>query len=175
MTFKFDELLGPTLINSKGEEVPTSSVLEGKKYVMFYFSAHWCPPCRAFTPRLADAYNAHIKYLENSSKAEGPDVNAEQNDEYVGEIEVVFISLDSVLSEYEQYRSTMPWYSVPHSNLWQMNIKDNLSNKYGIRTIPTLIVLDGEGGEVVTRNGKGEYSGFFKGDYKSASTGCSIS
>ncbi|GLV36728.1 hypothetical protein CBL_02437 [Carabus blaptoides fortunei] len=22
----------------------------------FYFSAHWCPPCRAFTPQLVDTY-----------------------------------------------------------------------------------------------------------------------
>eukprot|EP00804_Cyclotella_cryptica_P019206 CCRYP_006121-RC/>CCRYP_006121-RC protein AED:0.45 eAED:0.45 QI:0/0/0/1/0/0/2/0/132 len=132
---------------------------------MLYFSAHWCPPCRAFTPRLADAYNAHIKYLESAGLNDGND----------GEIEVIFISLDSVLSEYEHYRSTMPWYSVPHSNLWQLNIKDDLSKKYSIRTIPTLIILNGEGGEVVTRNGKGEYSAFFKGDYQLASSGCSIS
>jgi hypothetical protein len=31
---KFDELLGTMLLNSKGEEVFTSTALEGKKYVM---------------------------------------------------------------------------------------------------------------------------------------------
>ena len=91
------------------------------------------------------------------------------------EIEVVFISLDSVSSEYENYRSTMPWYSVPHSNLWRLNIKDDLTNKYGVRTIPTLVVLDGKTGDVITKNGKGEYSSYFKGQYSIASSGCIIS
>ena len=33
------------------------AALEGKVYGI-YFSAHWCPPCRQFTPRLAQTYNA---------------------------------------------------------------------------------------------------------------------
>jgi nucleoredoxin len=140
-----------------------------------YFSAHWCPPCRAFTPRLAEAYSAHIKYLDETSKADGAELTAEQTIEDVGEIEVIFVSLDSVLSEYDNYRSSMPWYSVPHSNLWQMNIKDNLTQKYGVRSIPTLVVLNGESGDVVTRNGKGEYAGYFKGDYQAPSSGCVMS
>ena len=90
-----------------------------------YFSAHWCPPCRAYTPRLAEAYIAHIKHLEEALKSEGSDKD-------LGEIEVVFISLDSVKSDYDKYRSTMPWYSVPHDKLWQLNIKDDLSNRYGM-------------------------------------------
>ncbi|KAL3794621.1 hypothetical protein ACHAWO_007487 [Cyclotella atomus] len=164
---KFDELLGTMLLNSKGEEVFTSTALEGKKYVMLYFSAHWCPPCRAFTPLLAEAYNAHIKYLNETNTAEGAEVKAEQNS--TGEIEVIFISLDSAVSEYEQYRSTMPWFSVPHAILWRLNIKDE------VRSIPTLVILDGESGEVITRNGKGEYSTYFKGDYQVASSGCTVS
>lgn len=113
--------------------------------------------------------------MNEPTDAKEAEVKAEQNSIDGGEIEVIFVSLDSVLSEYEQYRSTMPWFSVPHANLWRLNIKDDLSNKYGVRTIPTLVILDGESGEVITKNGKGEYSNYFKGDYQVASAGCTIS
>src|SRR5262245_983548 len=39
------------LINSQGEKV-SSRVLEGKM-VCLYFSASWCGPCKAVTPKLA--------------------------------------------------------------------------------------------------------------------------
>lgn len=109
--------------------------------------------------------------MHESRKSEG----AEQTNADDGEIEVVFVSLDSVLSDYEQYRSTMPWHSVPHANLWRLNIKDDLSKKYGVRTIPTLVVLDGKTGEVVTMNGKGDYGAYFKGNYQVASSSCTVS
>jgi thiol-disulfide isomerase/thioredoxin len=36
---------GPHLI-SKAGPVETNEALRDKAFVMLYFSAHWCPPCR---------------------------------------------------------------------------------------------------------------------------------
>ena len=74
-------------------------------YNRLYFSAHWCPPCRKFTPILATAYNAH-----DLSSRDGNTCNDDATT--TDEIEVIFISLDSVKSEYDSYRSNMPWPSV---------------------------------------------------------------
>eukprot|EP00584_Thalassiosira_punctigera_P019288 CAMPEP_0172550886 /NCGR_PEP_ID=MMETSP1067-20121228/33396_1 /TAXON_ID=265564 ORGANISM="Thalassiosira punctigera, Strain Tpunct2005C2" /NCGR_SAMPLE_ID=MMETSP1067 /ASSEMBLY_ACC=CAM_ASM_000444 /LENGTH=167 /DNA_ID=CAMNT_0013338567 /DNA_START=95 /DNA_END=598 /DNA_ORIENTATION=- len=167
MSSQFEELVGPTLLNDKGEEVPSSEALRGKKYVMLYFSAHWCPPCRKFTPLLAAAYNAHKAHVAATG-------GGDDDDE--GEIEVIFVSSDSVQSEYDQYRGAMPWLSVPFSNLHKLRIKDELSGKYGVRGIPDLIVLDGNNCEVVERNGRGRYASYFKGEYETASpSGCVVS
>jgi nucleoredoxin len=42
---------------TKDGEKDTMSVLEGKQFVAVYFSAHWCPPCRQFTPVLGAFYD----------------------------------------------------------------------------------------------------------------------
>ena len=52
-----EEIFGAEL-QGKGGIVNTSDALKEKKYVMIYFSAHWCPPCRGFTPVLAKKYSA---------------------------------------------------------------------------------------------------------------------
>eukprot|EP00124_Ichthyophonus_hoferi_P004637 Ihof_evm6s536 gene=Ihof_evmTU6s536 len=44
----------PALIRRDGSEVKPSEL--ANKPVLLYFSAHWCPPCRAFTPVLAEFY-----------------------------------------------------------------------------------------------------------------------
>merc|ERR1712088_563197 len=49
-------LKGQTLIKKDGSSHPADSALAGKPIVMIYFSAHWCPPCKAFTPVLKDFY-----------------------------------------------------------------------------------------------------------------------
>lgn len=144
-----------------------------------YFSAHWCPPCRKFTPLLAEAYNAHKKFLLEEQEDGTTTTNNEEanNNAPVGEIEVIFISLDSVQSEYDTYRSnTMPWLSVPFANLHKLRIKDALSKKYSVAGIPYLVVLDSFG-EVVTKKGRGEYAVYFRGEYQKggASVGCVVS
>ena len=51
----FVEMLGDTL-KTKDGTVKTAEALKDK-YVALYFSAHWCPPCRGFTPKLSEWYS----------------------------------------------------------------------------------------------------------------------
>ena len=53
-------LPGIDKVNTKDGQKQLSEILQGAdlKYVGIYFSAHWCPPCRNFTPVLAEFYNS---------------------------------------------------------------------------------------------------------------------
>jgi len=126
------ELFGETLISKVGE-VSTKDVVVGKKHVMIYFSAHWCPPCRGFTPQLAKAYTG--------SSMAGKDAV------------VIFVSSDRDQAGFDDYYKDMPWHALPFS---KRDLKEKLSQKYQVRGIPTLVVLDGEG-NLVTTNGRAEY------------------
>ena len=63
------------------------------KVLMFYFSMHNCPPCREFTPLLAELYKD-----ENES---------ERN------MEVIFFSGDPQEDVYNEYYGEMPWKAMP--------------------------------------------------------------
>ena len=58
--YKMDSLVGQQLMRKCGEVVKADKVLEDKKIICFYFSSHWCPPCKEFTPILADFYSVRI-------------------------------------------------------------------------------------------------------------------
>ena len=51
-----DILSGKTLRKVGGAKSSSADALAGKKVVIVFFSAHWCPPCRLFTPVLKDFY-----------------------------------------------------------------------------------------------------------------------
>ena len=68
----FNELITGKLIRADGTEAE-AGVLKDKT-VLVYFSAHWCPPCRRFTPEL-------VKVYDEWKAAEKP-------------VEVVFVSSD---------------------------------------------------------------------------------
>ncbi len=84
------EILGSNIVNKKGEKVDIKSAFSGK-VVGIYFSAHWCPPCRGFTPVLADFYNKH-----HTAK----------------NFEVVFVSSDRDQKSFDDYFGSMPWLSL---------------------------------------------------------------
>merc|ERR1712113_569480 len=99
-------------------------------YVMVYFSAHWCPPCIGFTPKLADYYNSN-----SSSK----------------KFEIVFVSADQDEKSMKEYFATMPWLAVKYSD---RKTEQTLSQTYGVSGIPMLVVLNAKTGEVVTKEGR---------------------
>merc|ERR1712072_275228 len=44
----------PPFVDKEGEEV---SLSERPGPLLLYFSAHWCPPCRGFTPKLVEFFS----------------------------------------------------------------------------------------------------------------------
>jgi len=99
--------------------------------VGIYFSAHWCPPCRGFTPKLAESY------LE--MKAAGK------------KWEIVFASSDQDQSQYDEYLGEMPFKAFPFGD----KRKDELNDMFDVSGIPTLVVVDPKTGKVITTGGRG--------------------
>jgi nucleoredoxin len=60
---KLVELLPASYIGQDKSEHSISDLND--KYLMLYFSAHWCPPCKQFTPKLSQAYTALKEHRDN--------------------------------------------------------------------------------------------------------------
>jgi len=117
----FSDLFGNSLIKGKtNETLETNSHLQGKN-VLVYFSAHWCPPCRAFTPKLSEFY---------------------QNNQTNIPFEIVFASADNGQESFDEYFGEMPWTAIPFS---EREVFQKLSEKFEIEGYPSLISLDSEG------------------------------
>ena len=105
-----ESVLGETLIKNDGTEVKTSELSTEKGGVIgIYFSAHWCPPCRGFTPKLASVYN--------EIKEEGKD------------FEIVFVSWDRDEESFKEYHGEQPWLALPFGS---SDEKDALGDKYQV-------------------------------------------
>lgn len=50
--------LDAAVVDSEGADIEAAPLLE-TDYLLLYFSAHWCPPCRTFTPKFVAFYNVH--------------------------------------------------------------------------------------------------------------------
>ena len=120
--------LGKSLY-SKRSLIDTSKIVTNNNIIALYFSAHWCPPCRNFTPKLVEIYQ---KYLKNNS------------------IEIIFVSWDKNEEEFNKYYDIMPWLAMPFNC---RNSKKDLNTKYKILSIPSLIFIKADTGEVVVRDG----------------------
>jgi nucleoredoxin len=127
-------LAGPNVINDavKGDLVRLSKdgvihaaddSLADKKLIAIYFSAHWCPPCRKFTPELVEYYNRV----------------APQHPEF----EVLFFSMDRSAYAMQTYMraTSMPWPAIDYQKL---ESKEAI-RKYAGSGIPCLVLVDSTG------------------------------
>jgi nucleoredoxin len=128
-------LKGRNLQKRDGDEykpVDAEAHLAGK-VVALYFSAHWCPPCRQFTPVLKDFYN---------------DLMEEDK-----EFEIIFVSFDRAEADLKSYMTEAHgnWCVFPFGD---PAIKE-LSEKYGVSGIPALVVLKPDGTAAI-QNGRSD-------------------
>jgi thiol-disulfide isomerase/thioredoxin len=88
---------------------------------------HDCPPCREFTPMLAELYN---------------EVN-----ENTRTLEVVYFSGDKTEDEFLEYFSEMPWFALPRD---QKKIMMNNAKRFKIKGVPSLVMLRVSDGKVLS-------------------------
>ena len=113
----------------KDGDVSKDDVLKAK-VVALYFSAHWCPPCRQFTPVLSKFYT---------------EVNKSEK-----QLEIIFVSLDQDQEQFKEYHETMSFLAMQ----WKDDRK-GVSDTMGISGIPALLVLKKDG-SVLSKNGRGD-------------------
>jgi len=111
--------------------------LEKKKLIALYFSAHWCAPCRKFTPELVDYYNRV----------------ATQHPEF----EIVFVSFDKSQFAMETYmrEANMPWPAVDFPKIGG---KEAI-RKYAGDGIPCLVLVDATGKVISSTYAGAQYLG----------------
>lgn len=125
-----------TLSGNKLKAAP-ADVLKGVKYFGIYYSAHWCPPCRRFTPKLVSFYR--------KMKKKHP------------EFEMIFVSSDkSEKAMVEYMRDTrMKWPALAFDK--KRSAKD--LTKYSGRGIPCLVFLNANGKVLSDSYRNGKYVG----------------
>jgi nucleoredoxin len=113
------------------------TALANKKLIAFYFSAHWCGPCRKFTPQLVDYYNRVA--------AQHP------------EFEIVFYSFDKSPFAFETYmrEANMPWPAIDYAKI---KGKEALAKNAG-DGIPSLVLVDSSGNVISASQAGGQNLG----------------
>ncbi|MDZ4816559.1 MAG: thioredoxin-like domain-containing protein [Verrucomicrobiota bacterium] len=106
---------------------------ETKDYYAIYYSAHWCGPCRQFTPKLVSFY------IKNSAQYKNWDL--------------VFVSGDHSAEDMEKYvkENNMPWLVLDYSKIGQ----SQFLTAYAGAGIPCLVVVD-KNGRVVLDSYEGQ-------------------
>lgn len=120
----FTDLLDGKLVAVNGKRVSKFEPQGEPEIYAFYFSAHWCPPCRAFTPKLVQFYNDHAQFAGKK-------------------FEIVFVSSDHDQDAFDDYMTgdQMPWPAIKYRYAKRI---DEVRN-YAGSGIPCLVLVDKQG------------------------------
>ena len=126
----FSALAGQLVIFQKDAFVPYVQTGPRVAFTAIYYSAHWCPPCRAFTPKLVEWYK--------DFKPKHPN------------FELIFVSRDKDEAAQVDYmkETGMPWPAVKLSES-----KEDSFGKYAADGIPYLVLIDSEGKDLTGKPG----------------------
>ena len=94
-----------------------------------YFSGDYCKYWKEFTPILINSYQ---QLLDNN-------------------IEIVYVSSDKNIEQYDEYRSTQPWKSIPYE---EDILRKSLREQFNIKTIPALLFFDVKQNILLESNGR---------------------
>ena len=98
------------------------------KIILLYFSAHWCGPCRQYTPQLSQFYG-NIKRVQLGH-----------------EIDIIFCSCDHSNEEFlSYYKASHPWLAIPYD----ASAREDLASRFKVTGIPRCVVLSPTGKIIV--------------------------
>ena len=126
-----ESFFGASFTSRSGDK--TAEDILGYPIVCLYFGARSSPPCRIFTPVLINFYR-EVKMTNEKA------------------FEIIYISRDKDQDGYLSFLNQMPWLAINYED--EDRIKEYKQN-YGIKGIPTLVVL-GSKGEMISLDGRKE-------------------
>lgn len=133
---KVEELLGGTHVQNKnGRKIAIKDICKDNEAIGIYFSAHWCGPCRNFTPTFSKTYNEWSKKERIKLK-------------------IIFVSLDKDRESFDEYYRSMheEWFAIPfNENNRRKDVNMRLNDN---RSIPFLMFINAENGEINSKQGR---------------------
>jgi len=129
---KWEALLGKSVIGSDGKTTDLKTAFGDADHVGIYFSAHWCPPCRRFTPKFAKIYSQ----MRKDGK----------------KFQAVFVTCDKNQKAFDEYFNEMPWTAVPFTAKEFTGFDGKAASYVGVNGIPNLAIFNKDG-KLVAGNG----------------------